>query len=76
MTFCSFLSKASLPNSAYISNFYDGLARLTNTTLFNSTDLQIWQDLGATNADTNGNVQFLDTNAALFSHRFYLAAPQ
>ena len=34
MTFCAFLSKISLPNSAYISNFYGGLGRLTNTTLF------------------------------------------
>ena len=32
------VSKISLPNTAYISNFYDSLARLTNTTLFNSTN--------------------------------------
>ena len=36
MTFCIILSKRSLPNTAYITNFYDGLARLTNTALFNS----------------------------------------
>jgi hypothetical protein len=33
-------------------------------------------DLGTTNADTNGNVQFLDTNAPLFNQRFYLTLPQ
>ena len=32
------VSKISLPNNAYISNFYDALARLTNTTMFNSTN--------------------------------------
>ena len=41
-----------------------------------STNLQTWQDLGTNNADTNGNVQFLDTNAPLFNYRFYLATPQ
>jgi hypothetical protein len=41
-----------------------------------STDLQAWQDLGTNTADTNGAVQFLDTNAPLFNHRFYLANPQ
>ena len=34
----SLVSKISLPNTAYIGNSYDGLARLTNTTLFNSTN--------------------------------------
>ena len=34
----SLVSGISLPNMAYITNFYDGLARLTNTTLFNSTN--------------------------------------
>ncbi|MGD1085409.1 MAG: SBBP repeat-containing protein, partial [Verrucomicrobiota bacterium] len=41
-----------------------------------STNLQTWLDLGATNADTNGCVQFLDTNAPLFDYRFYLTLPQ
>jgi hypothetical protein len=41
-----------------------------------STDLQTWQDLGTNTADTNGAVQFLDTNAPLFKQRFYLANPQ
>ena len=41
-----------------------------------STNLQTWQDLGTANADTNGNVQFLDTNAPFYSYRFYLATPQ
>ncbi|HXR08213.1 MAG TPA: hypothetical protein VN765_12835, partial [Candidatus Acidoferrum sp.] len=34
----SLVSKITLPNSAYVSNFYDSLTRLTNTTLFNSTN--------------------------------------
>jgi len=41
-----------------------------------SSNLQTWLDLGATNADTNGCVQFLDTNAPLFDYRFYLTLPQ
>ena len=41
-----------------------------------STDLQAWLDLGTVNADTNGNVQFLDTNASNFNQRFYLTVPQ
>jgi hypothetical protein len=41
-----------------------------------STDLQTWQDLGAKTADTNGAVQFLDTNAPLYPHRFYRITPQ
>jgi RHS repeat-associated protein len=32
------VAKISLPNNAYVSNFYDALARLTNTTMFNSTN--------------------------------------
>ena len=38
MTRCIIVSKISLPNTSYISNFYDALVRLTNTTLFNSTN--------------------------------------
>ena len=41
-----------------------------------STNLQTWQDLGTNSADTNGAVQFLDTNAPLFPYRFYQANPQ
>jgi Beta-propeller repeat len=41
-----------------------------------STNLQTWLDLGTTNADTNGFVQFLDTNATNFPQRFYLLVPQ
>jgi hypothetical protein len=41
-----------------------------------STNLQTWLDLGSTNADTNGLVQFLDTNATNFAQRFYLSVPQ
>ena len=41
-----------------------------------STDLVNWQDLGTTNADSNGLVQFLDTNAPLFPYRFYLSNPE
>jgi hypothetical protein len=44
--------------------------------LVNSTSLQTWLDLGTVNADTNGDVQFLDTNAPLFNQRFYLTLPQ
>jgi RHS repeat-associated protein len=32
------VTQISLPNTSYISNFYDALARLTNTSLFNSTN--------------------------------------
>jgi hypothetical protein len=35
-----------------------------------------WLDLGTTNADTNGFLRFLDTNAPLFPNRFYLPIPQ
>jgi hypothetical protein len=41
-----------------------------------STNLVNWQDLGTNTADSNGLVQFLDTNAPLFPNRFYLANPQ
>jgi hypothetical protein len=41
-----------------------------------STNLVNWQDLGTNTADSNGLVQFLDTNAPLFPYRFYLANPQ
>jgi hypothetical protein len=41
-----------------------------------STNLQTWLDLGTTNADTNGFVQFLDTNAPAFPQHFYLTLPQ
>ena len=41
-----------------------------------STNLQTWQDLGTIAADTNGNVLFDDTNAALFPNRFYYTVPQ
>jgi hypothetical protein len=41
-----------------------------------TTNLQTWLDLGATNADTNGNLQFLDTNAPNYPFRFYITKPQ
>jgi len=41
-----------------------------------STNLQTWQDLGDVIADTNGVVQFVDTNAAEFNCRFYYTVPQ
>ncbi|MGA2557211.1 MAG: SBBP repeat-containing protein [Verrucomicrobiota bacterium] len=41
-----------------------------------STNLVDWQDLGTNTADSNGLVQFLDTNASLFPYRFYLTTPQ
>jgi hypothetical protein len=41
-----------------------------------STNLVDWQDLGTNTADSNGLVQFVDTNAPLFPCRFYLASPQ
>jgi hypothetical protein len=41
-----------------------------------STDLQIWQDLGQSLADTNGFFQFDDTNAPQYNARFYLTLPQ
>jgi hypothetical protein len=41
-----------------------------------STNLQSWVDLGEVIADTNGLVQFDDTNAASFPARFYYIIPQ
>ncbi len=41
-----------------------------------STNLQTWLDLGTNHADTNGLLQYLDTNASLYPWRFYLAIPQ
>ena len=41
-----------------------------------SANLQTWLDLGATVADTNGFVQFTDTNAPSFNYRFYHTTPQ
>ena len=41
-----------------------------------TTNLQTWLDLGTNNADTNGILQYLDTNAPLYPWRFYLAIPQ
>ncbi|HZM06774.1 MAG TPA: SBBP repeat-containing protein [Candidatus Saccharimonadales bacterium] len=41
-----------------------------------SANLQTWLDLGATLADTNGFVQFTDTNAPSFNYRFYHTVPQ
>jgi hypothetical protein len=41
-----------------------------------STNLQNWLNLGTMSADTNGFVQFLDTNAPNLAHRFYLTLPQ
>jgi len=41
-----------------------------------STNLQTWEDLGDVIADTNGLVQFDDTNAPLFNCRFYYTVPQ
>jgi hypothetical protein len=40
-----------------------------------TTNFSNWQDIGTTNADTNGFLQFLDTNAPLFPNRFYLPIP-
>jgi hypothetical protein len=41
-----------------------------------STNLQTWIDLGDAIADTNGLVQFADTNAPSFNNRFYYTIPQ
>jgi hypothetical protein len=38
--------------------------------------VQTWQDLGKVIADTNGLVQFDDTNAPSFNYRFYYTLPQ
>jgi len=41
-----------------------------------SADLLNWTDLGSMIADTNGLMQFDDTNAPNFSARFYIPKPQ
>jgi hypothetical protein len=41
-----------------------------------TTNFNTWLDLGTINADTNGNLQFLDTNAVLYNQRFYITKPQ
>jgi len=41
-----------------------------------SADLQRWLDLGSVTADSNGLVQFDDTNASNYHARFYVTSPQ
>jgi hypothetical protein len=41
-----------------------------------SADLINWLDLGSVLADTNGLMQFEDTNAPQYNARFYIANPQ
>jgi hypothetical protein len=41
-----------------------------------SADLQSWLDLGSVTADTNGLMQFDDTNAPNYNARFYYTSPQ
>jgi hypothetical protein len=41
-----------------------------------SFDLQNWQDLGQSAADTNGLFQYSDTTAPLYNARFYVPIPQ
>jgi hypothetical protein len=41
-----------------------------------STDLLNWLDLGSVQADTNGLMQFDDTNAPAYPARFYYTTPQ
>jgi hypothetical protein len=41
-----------------------------------SADLQSWLDLGSAVADSNGLVQFDDTNASNYAARFYYTNPQ
>jgi hypothetical protein len=41
-----------------------------------SADLQSWLDLGSATADTNGLLQFDDTNAPNYPARFYYTNPQ
>jgi hypothetical protein len=41
-----------------------------------STNLDTWSDVATNTADTNGLLQFLDTNAGLYPARFYLTIPQ
>jgi hypothetical protein len=41
-----------------------------------SADLQSWLDLGSVMADTNGLMQYDDTNAPNYPARFYVTSPQ
>jgi len=41
-----------------------------------SADLLNWLDIGSVVADTNGLMQFDDTNAPNYPARFYLTSPQ
>ncbi len=41
-----------------------------------SADLQLWLDLGIVTADTNGLMQYDDTNAPNYPARFYSTAPR
>ena len=41
-----------------------------------STNLQTWQDLGESAADTNGLFQYTDTNAPHYNARYYTPLPQ
>src|SRR5208283_3725772 len=41
-----------------------------------SSNLQSWLDLGSVIADTNGLMQFDDTNAPQYNWRFYTTSPQ
>jgi hypothetical protein len=41
-----------------------------------SADLQSWLDLGSVTADSNGLMQFDDTNASNYNARFYYTSPQ
>jgi hypothetical protein len=41
-----------------------------------SADLLNWLDLGSVLADTNGLMQFFDTNAPNYASRFYITSPQ
>ena len=41
-----------------------------------STNLQTWQDLGKSAADTNGLFQYTDTNAPRYNARYYTPLPQ
>ena len=56
----------------------DGSIQLTffttpgqTSAFYGSTDFLTWSNLGNAVADTNGVVQFTDTNAPLFQYRFY-----
>jgi streptogramin lyase len=41
-----------------------------------STNLLNWLDLGSVFADTNGLMQYADTNASNFTSRYYITSPQ